>query len=150
MSQVAIDWAKERAIELALDINFKCQSVFDLNPINEFDLIYDSGCMHGILPHRRIQCLNMIYNGLKSGGYFGLTCFAPGYGEVGGPQFTMNDWEVYEEKTMKGGLAFSDEKIRYLMSDYFECTELRIMEAKDQESDLFGVPFLWTSLWRKK
>ncbi|MMZ66128.1 hypothetical protein D1872_285980 [compost metagenome] len=92
----------------------------------------------------------MIYNGLKSGGYFGLTCFAPGFGDVGGPQFIMNDWDVYEEKTMKGGLAFSEEKIRYLLSDNFECIELRMMQTTEQESDLFGVPFLWTSLWKKR
>ncbi|MFD2699567.1 class I SAM-dependent methyltransferase [Paenibacillus shunpengii] len=150
ISQVAIDWAKERASELELDINFKCQSVFDLKPVNEYELIYDSGCMHGILPHRRIQYLEMIHQGLKSGGYFGLTCFASGFGEIGGPQFTMNDWEVYEEKSMKGGLAFTEEKIRFIMSDYFECIELRMMNPMDEDSCLFGVPFLWTSLWRKK
>ncbi|WP_054957325.1 class I SAM-dependent methyltransferase [Paenibacillus dakarensis] len=150
LSEVAIDWAKERANELLLDINFQCQSVFELSPDHEYDLIYDSGCMHHLLPHRRIQYMEMIHNGLKSGGHFGLTCFAPGFGDIGGPQFDMNDWEVYEEKSMKGGLAFTEEKIRYLLSDHFECIELRMMETMDQESDLFGVPFLWTSLWRKK
>lgn len=92
----------------------------------------------------------MINNGLKPGGYFGLTCFAPGYGEIGGPQFTLNDWEVYEEKSMKGGQAFTEEKIRYLLSDRFECAEIRMMDTMDQESELFGVPFLWTSLWWKR
>ncbi|GIQ62596.1 hypothetical protein PACILC2_11640 [Paenibacillus cisolokensis] len=62
----------------------------------------------------------------------------------------MSDWDAYEEKTMKGGLAFTAEKIRYLLSDNFECIELRMMNEMDEDSDLFGVPFLWTSLWRKK
>lgn len=150
ISQVAIDWAKERAAELSLDIHFKCQSVFEISPINEYDLIYDSGCMHGLLPHRRIQYLKMIHDGLKSGGYFGLTCFAPGFGGLGGPEFELSDWDVYEERSTKGGLAFTEEKIRYLLSDYFECIELRMMKEMDKDSELFGVPFLWTSLWRKK
>lgn len=51
---------------------------------------------------------------------------------------------------MKGGLAFTEEKIRYLLSDYFECVEIRMMETMDQQSDQFGVPFLWTSLWLKR
>ncbi|MGG4032395.1 class I SAM-dependent methyltransferase [Paenibacillus cisolokensis] len=150
ISQAAIDWAKERAHELLYPIHFQCRSVFELEPREKYDFVYDSGCMHGILPHRRIQYLNMIYNGLKPGGHFGLTCFAPGFGDIGGPQFTMSDWDVYEEKTMKGGLAFTAEKIRYLLSDNFECIELRMMNEMDEDSDLFGVPFLWTSLWRKK
>ncbi|MCJ8010786.1 class I SAM-dependent methyltransferase [Paenibacillus sp. KQZ6P-2] len=150
ISQVAIDWAKERASELTYNIHFQCQSVFELKPNEEYDLVYDSGCLHGILPHRRIQYLKMIYSGLKPGGYFGLTCFAPGFGDVGGPEFNLSDWDVYEVNSMKGGLAFTEEKIRYLLSDYFECIELRMMNEMDKDSDLFGVPFLWTSLWRKK
>ncbi len=150
ISDVAIKWARERADEAGLDINFKCQSVFDLKPYLEYDFIYDSGCMHGILPHRRIQYIEMIFNGLKPNGYFGITCFASGYGEIGGPQFEMTDWDVYEEKTTKGGLAFTEEKIRYLLEDYFECIELRQMNVMDEQDKFFGVPFLWTSLWKKK
>lgn len=150
LSEVAIDWARERANARGLDIHFHCQSVFEINPQEEYDLIYDSGCMHHILPHRRIQYLDMVYNGLKPDGYFGLTCFAPGYGDVGGPQFDMSDRDVYEEKTTKGGLAFTEEKIRYLLEDRFECIELRKMKQMKDTDPVFGVSFLWTSLWKKK
>ncbi|MCM3783474.1 class I SAM-dependent methyltransferase [Neobacillus mesonae] len=149
ISETAIEWAKERAEATSLSINFVCQSVFELSPQEEYDMIYDSGCLHGVLPHRRIGYLNMIYNGLKKGGYFGLTCFAPGYGDIGGPHYSMNDWDVYKDLSMKGGLAFTEEKIRYLLSDRFECVELRKMNAMEEQSELFGVPFLWTSLWKK-
>jgi cyclopropane fatty-acyl-phospholipid synthase-like methyltransferase len=144
LSETAIEWAKERANERGLAINFICQSVFEIKPQEEYDFIYDSGCMHHILPHRRIQYLDMIYSGLKPGGYFGLTCFAPGYGEIGGPQFEMSDWDVYEAKSMKGGLAL--EKITYLLRDYFECIELRMMKEMNDREQFFGVPFLWISL----
>jgi SAM-dependent methyltransferase len=150
ISEVAIQWAKERAYKTALSINFRCQSVFELAPCQEYDFVYDSGCMHHMLPHRRMQYIQMIYNGLKPGGYFGLTCFAPGYGDIGGPEFEMTDWDVYQEKSMKGGLAFTEEKIRYLLSDHFDCVELRKMRENKGREETFGVSFLWTSLWRKK
>jgi SAM-dependent methyltransferase len=149
ISEVAINWAKERSQDLNLDINFVVQSVFELEPIEEYDFIYDSGCLHGILPHRRIQYLEMIHKALKPGGQFGLTCFAPGYGDIGGPQFEMSDWDVYQEKSMKGGQAFTEEKIRYLLSDHFDCVELRKMNPMDNTL-IFVVPFLWVSLWKKK
>lgn len=50
---------------------------------------------------------------------------------------------------MKGGLAFTEEKLRYLLEDPFECVELRPMKAMDQDEDCFGLPILWVTLWRK-
>ena len=61
----------------------------------------------------------------------------------------MTDWEVYEEGTMNGGLAFSEEKIKYLLSEYFECVEFRALE-KPANEEVFGVLFLWGSLWKKR
>lgn len=149
LSEQAIAWAKERAAEEKLEVNFECKSAFELVPQEEYDLVYDSGCLHHLLPHQRIPYIQMIQSALKPGGYFGMTCFAPGFGGQGGPESVMDDWEVYREKSMKGGLAFTEEKLRYLLEDPFECVELRPMKAMGQDEDCFGLPILWVTLWRK-
>jgi len=149
ISRVAIQWAQERAMEKGLHINFECKSVFELDVVGEYDLVYDSGCLHHLLPHRRVQYLEMIYQSLKSTGLFGITCFRPGFGGLGGPEREMSDWDVYEEGTMNGGLAFSEEKIKYILEPYFDCIEFRAVNESDND-DMFGVPFLWGSLWKKK
>lgn len=149
LSETAIAWAKERAAEEQLDVNFECRSVFELAPEQEYDLVYDSGCLHHLLPHQRIPYIEMIHQALKPGGYFGMTCFAPGFGGQGGPESVMDDWQVYQEKSMKGGLAFTEEKLRYLLQDPFECVELRPMKAMSQDENCFGLPILWVTMWRK-
>jgi SAM-dependent methyltransferase len=149
ISSVAIDWARERAAEKNLNVRFECKSVFQIESHEEFDFVYDSGCMHHLLPHRRVQYLEIVHRSLKPGGLFGITCFRPGFGDQGGPVREMSDWDVYEEGTMNGGLAFSEEKIHYILDPYFECIEFRAME-KPENDEVFGVPFLWCSLWKKK
>ncbi|WP_438446973.1 class I SAM-dependent methyltransferase [Gorillibacterium sp. sgz5001074] len=149
ISEEAIAWAKERADTKKISVNFMCKSVFDLNPIEEYDFVYDSGCMHHLWPHRRIGYIQMIHNALKSGGYFGLTCFAPGFTDKGGA-FELSDYEVYRERSMKGGQAYSKEKLIDILGKHFELIECRMMNECSQDEHQFGVSFLWASLWRKK
>lgn len=149
LSKIAIQWAQERAVERSVNIHFECKSVFQINEKETYDFVYDSGCLHHLLPHRRVQYLEMIFQSLKPNGFFGMTCFRPGFVEQGGPVREMSDWDVYEERTMNGGLAFSEEKIKYILEPYFECIEFRAVE-KPERDNVFGVPFLWSSLWKKK
>ncbi|XEC94192.1 class I SAM-dependent methyltransferase [Paenibacillus tarimensis] len=151
-SEEAIHWAQERADALGISVRFICKSVFELDVLEQYDFVYDSGCMHHLLPHRRVQYIAMIRKGLKPEGLFGITCFASGHEGEGGPVKEMTDWDVYRERTTNGGLAFSEEKIRALFSVDFESIELRKMEqVKESELDeVFGVSFLWTSLWKKR
>lgn len=62
----------------------------------------------------------------------------------------MDDWDVYREKSMKGGLAFTEEKLRYMLEESFECVELRPMKTMSQEDAEFGIPILWVTLWKKR
>lgn len=150
ISEEAIRWAKERAEESKVNVNFECKSAFDLIPKPEYyDFVYDAGCLHHIWPHRRIEYLELIYSTLKTGGYFGLTCFAPGYTEIGGA-LELSDYEIYREKSMKGGQAYTKEKLFRLLGDHFVNVEFRSMKACSEDSGKFGVPFMWASLWRKK
>lgn len=149
ISEEAIFWAKERAKEKNVLINFECKSVFDLQPREEYDLVYDSGCLHHLWPHRRVGYIKMIHDTLKIGGYFGLTCFAPEYTEIG-EALEISDWDVYRERSMKGGQAYSKEKLLEILDEYFDLIKFRRMEECNESDKLFGVPFLWATLWRKK
>lgn len=50
--------------------------------------------------------IEMVHNALKTGGYSGLTCCAPGFTEIGGA-LEISDWDVYRDRSMKGGHASS-------------------------------------------
>ncbi|NOU95378.1 methyltransferase domain-containing protein [Paenibacillus sp. LMG 31456] len=145
LSQEALNWAKERAASLEVEVQFQCANIFDLTfTPNSYDLIYDSGCLHHIAPHRRISYKDMIRQSLKPGGYFGLTCFV--YGEHGAQ---ITDWDVYRLRSLKGGLGYTEQKLRMLFHD-FEVVELRPMVRKEQPNPLFGESFLWAALFQKR
>ncbi|KPU52677.1 class I SAM-dependent methyltransferase [Bacillus wiedmannii] len=150
LSIEGINWAKDRANEkgIGIGIQFICDSIFNLEAQKEFDFVYDSGCLHHIPPHRRIHYVDLIKNSLKSGGYFGLTCFAAGdLDERNGSEIT--DWDVYRGWSLQGGLAYSEEKLREIF-DEFEVIEIRKMKQIDQPNTMFGESFLWTALFKKK
>jgi cyclopropane fatty-acyl-phospholipid synthase-like methyltransferase len=144
LSEEAITWAKERAAEADANVRFARINIFDMNlPAGSYDLIYDCGCLHHIAPHRRIEYINIIRKALKPGGYFGLVCFA--FGEQGAE---ISDWEVYRLRSLKGGLAYSESKLRTLFH-HFGITELRKMIRYEQPAAVYGESFLWTALFRK-
>ncbi|MDQ0186558.1 class I SAM-dependent methyltransferase [Cytobacillus kochii] len=147
ISKESIIWAKERAVENEVHIQFIHENIFDLNIVeNSYDIIYDSGCFHHIAPHRRISYLNLVKRALKPNGYFALTCFRES-GELGGA--SMTDWAVYREKSLNGGLGYTEEKLRKIFIDFKEI-EIRSMEVIEQPNRLFGVPGLLTALFQKK
>ncbi|WP_248927856.1 class I SAM-dependent methyltransferase [Paenibacillus hamazuiensis] len=148
LSETAIAWARERADAMNAPVRFNCRSVFELEPEQEYDLVYDSGCLHHISPHRRFQYIRTMHRALKPGGQLGLTCFAPGH-EPNSPQ-EKTDWDVYRYWGMKGGMAYSEEKLRRLLGDFFDNVEFRAMKGDPGREDVFGAGFLWATLWTKK
>jgi SAM-dependent methyltransferase len=146
LSKESIHWATERAKEKNVNVNFIHDNIFDLQ-IEEgtYDIVYDSGCFHHIAPHRRISYINLVKKALKPGGYFAITCFVQG-GELGGADIT--DWEVYRLRSLKGGLGFTDEKLRTIFKDFSEI-EIRRMKRIKQSNEVFGMPALWTALFMK-
>ncbi len=114
ISQEAINWGIERAKANNVEVNFVCNNIFDLKiEPKAYDFIYDCGCFHHILPHRRISFLDIVKKGLKPGGTFGLICFA--LGDMG---TDMTDWEVYRQRSLKGGLGYTEEKIKAIFKDF--------------------------------
>jgi cyclopropane fatty-acyl-phospholipid synthase-like methyltransferase len=143
-SQAAIDWARERAAQAGADVLLRCQSVFDLQvEAGSYDLVYDSGCFHHIAPHRRSGYVELVTRALKPGGWFGLTCFRP----EGGSGYT--DREVYQRRSIGGGLGYTEERLREIWSDGLRVHLVRQMDSPGANTGLFGEPFLWVLLAQK-
>lgn len=146
LSIESLDWARERAKALNVEINFIEKNIFDLIvQENTYNLIYDSGCFHHLAPHRRMQYINLITKSLKPGGHFAITCFVEG-GKYGGSAIT--DWEVYRIRNLQGGLGFTEDKLRLIFQDLTEI-EIRKMIDMDTGEGVFGTSALWTGLFRK-
>ncbi|SFT05941.1 bifunctional 2-polyprenyl-6-hydroxyphenol methylase/3-demethylubiquinol 3-O-methyltransferase UbiG [Paenibacillus sp. BC26] len=146
LSQEALDWAKKRAEDKNVTVNFIKQNIFELD-IEEgvYDIVYDSGCFHHIAPHRRMSYLKLLNKALKPNGLFAITCFKVG-GALGGSD--ISDWEVYRLKSLRGGLGYTDEKLREIFNG-FQVIELRDMLEKEASNSMFGVSALLTALFKK-
>lgn len=145
-SAEGLEWAKERAKEHKLQVNFIQRNIFDLE-IEEgsYDLVYDSGCFHHIPPHRRMGYIDLVKRALKPGGIFALTCFVQG-GALGGTD--ISDWEVYRGQSMRGGLGFTSEKLKEIFHE-FTSIEVRKMRDMDPGSSLFGTSELIAASFQK-
>lgn len=152
ISEESIKWAQERANDKNVSINFINSNIFEL-VIEEgsyeegsYDMVYDSGCFHHIAPHRRMSYIELVKRALKPNGYFAITCFMEG-GTFGGAE--ISDWEVYRLRSLKGGLGYTEEKLRSIFRDFKEI-DMRKMRVIDQPSTVFGVPDFLTALFQKK
>jgi SAM-dependent methyltransferase len=141
ISAAAIGWATDRAREAGVAVDFQCRDAFTIT--GRYDLIYDSGCLHHLPPHRRISYLALLDRALVPGGHFGLTCFA-----AGAMGSELPDADLYHHGRLEGGLAYTPEALRWIFADLTE-VELRRMHDEPAESPRFGEPFLWTALFRR-
>lgn len=143
-SETSIEWAIKTTKEKSVNVNFKCQSIFDYEDNEKsFDFIYDAGCFHHIKPHKREKYLNTILKYLKEDGYYAMTCFNLKGGS------NISDYDVYREYSMHGGIGFTDYKLKTILEQYFEIIEFREMLESANEN-VFGKSFLWTVLLKKK
>jgi SAM-dependent methyltransferase len=143
-SPAAIGWARERAAAAGAAgerISFQCCSIFDAEfTPGSYDLVYDSGCFHHLPPHRRRGYLELVMRALGPGGHLGLVCFRP----EGGSGLT--DQEVYERRSLGGGLGYSRERLEALCHGRLDIRQLRQMIKPAGPEHLFGEDFLWTLL----
>lgn len=144
LSPLAVTWGEERAHEAGVHVRFHCADIFSAElPPGRYDLIYDSGCLHHLPPHRRVSYLDLLDRELASDGHFGLACFA-----AGAMGSELPDEEFYRQGRLHGGLAYSPDALRRIFSDLTE-VEIRLMDAQPPSSPVFGVPFLLTALFRR-
>lgn len=145
ISENAIEWAKERANEVGLDINFLQTSLFDFNvEPNSYDFIYDCGLLHHLAPHRRLSYLEIIKKALKQDGHFGLVCF-----NTEGALDT-SDWEIYRAGSLKRGIGYTEDRLKELFINDFKIINFRKMKRITQPNHLFGEDFLWSSIMQIK
>ncbi|MEU1044522.1 class I SAM-dependent methyltransferase [Streptomyces sp. NPDC005897] len=148
LSPVAIAWGEERAREIGAEVRLLCGDAFTLSSTElsgSYDLVVDSGCFHHLPPHRRVSYLRLLDRVLAPGGHLALTSFAAGEGGMGSE---LADADLYRERELQGGLAYTPESLRWIFSDLVE-VELRRMREEPPNSALFGVTFLWTALFRR-
>ena len=145
-STEALEWAREEAAKRQAQVNFIEENLFELSLTNNtYDLVYDSGCFHHIPPHRRMSYIGLVKRALKPGGTFALTCFIEN-GELGGS--SLSDLEVYQKRSLQGGLGFSEEKLCAIFQQDFEPMEIKKMKSVDSSSGMFGVSGLWAARFR--
>ena len=143
-SEAAINAAKAKVAASGKKPNFICASILTYEFGNLYDVVYDSGCFHHIAPHRRPKYLHILNDSLRQNGIFGLVCFSPEGGSG------LSDIQVYEERSLKGGLAYSEETIREIFKKSFDIVEIRRMRKQDSTKGMFGEDFLWACVMRKK
>jgi SAM-dependent methyltransferase len=141
LSPTAIAWAREQAA--GVEVNFRCADAFAADLTGPYDLVYDSGCLHHLPPHRRVSYLALLDRCLAPGGHLALSCFA-----AGAMGSELPDAEFYRHGRLDGGLAFTADELRWIFADYTE-VELRRMRDEPADSRYFGEPFLWTALFGK-
>jgi SAM-dependent methyltransferase len=147
LSPTAVAWGRERAAAAGVEVAFRCADAFAESSATDlpgpYDLVYDSGCLHHLPPHRRVGYLALLDRCLAPGGHLGLTCFA-----AGAMGSELPDADFYRHGRLDGGLAFTPESLRWIFADHTE-VELRRMRAEPAESRHFGEAFLWTALFRR-
>lgn len=144
LSPVAIAWATERASDAAVDVRFHRGDVFSVPlPPGRYDLVYDSGCLHFLPPHRRVSYLALLDRVLAQGGHLGLACFA-----AGAMGCELPDEQLYRDGQLHGGLAYTPGALRSIFSGFDEI-ELRPMREQPPGAPAFGLPFLLTALFRR-
>ncbi|MGY3337826.1 SAM-dependent methyltransferase [Streptomyces filamentosus] len=147
LSANAIRWAGERAEERGAEgVRFTCGDAFAAGTVEgPYDLVYDSGCLHHLPPHRRVGYLALLDRVLAPGGVFALTAFAAGEDGMGSER---PDADFYRAGALDGGLAYTDTDLLALFAD-LEPLEVRRMRDEPADSPRFGRGFLWTALFRR-
>jgi SAM-dependent methyltransferase len=144
-SEAAIAWSNDNARLANQPVAFIHASVFELDVVPAtYDIVYDSGCFHHVAPHRREAYVALVSTALKPGGFLSMICFTP----EGGAGLT--DLQVYERRTLGGGLGFSAQNISDIFGSGFDLIDLRTMRETSPGETLYGRAFLQSVLLQKQ
>lgn len=145
LSAQALSWAAEMARRRAVVLDLKQASIFDQPPApKSLDFVYDSGCFHHVVPHRRREYVRLLAQALRPGGRLGLVCFRPEGGSG------LDDEQVYRQGSLGGGLGYDETTLRTLWGEAFEIIELRRMHEPPAGAGLFGLGCLWVMLAQRR
>lgn len=127
ISNTAIEYAKEKAEQANVKINFMLQSFIDLSfEEDEFDFVFDMGCFHHVEIMNRHRFIKGVHRVLKKAGDYLLTCFSYKNGPA---------WNHFTEK-----------QIISLFSGYFEINEIRHIPSIEGD----GVKRYFYTVWMRK
>jgi len=128
ISSKAIEYAKKKAQQAKVKINFMSQNFINL-PFEdeEFDFIFDMGCFHHVEIEDRTKFIKGVHRVLKKDGSYMLTCFSYKNGPA---------WNHFTKK-----------QITSLFSEYFKINEIRHISSIEGD----GVRrYFYTVLLKKK
>ncbi len=145
LSATAVAWAREQDAHVDTSPRYHVGDAF--GGVGEelagpFDLVYDSGCLHHLPPHRRVAYRRLLDRVLAPGGWFGVVCFHDGLMGTGAP-----DEQLYLRGGLEGGIAFAADDLRWIFDD-LEPVEVRPMREQ-RGTGRFGEAFLLTALFRR-
>jgi len=128
ISSKAIEYAKKKADDAKVEINFLVRNFLDLPFKDEdFDFVFDMGCFHHVKVRDRDTFIKGVYRVLKKGGSYLLTCFSYRNGSA---------WN-----------HFTREQIVQLFSDYFQIKSVK--HVSSVEGDGF-TRYFYVVLMEKK
>ncbi len=145
LSPVAIDHAESIAARKGVSVQFQCADALSFEAGGPYDLIYDSGMLHHLAPHRRITYRQQLQRLLSPGGFFGLTCFASGDEDQHGAD-AVDDWTYYQEK--RAGVSFTPQRLQQLFAPQMDLIWIRKMRD-GVPGAIQGLSFMWAALFRK-
>jgi hypothetical protein len=64
-------------------------------------------------------------------------------GDEGAAKLDYSDLEVYEKRSLGGGLSFTEESLEKIFSNQFHDIHIRKMKELPESSGMFGKDFLW-------
>ncbi len=142
LSPYAVDEATRRSA--GQDIGYAVRDVLRDDVGTGFDLVYDSGCLHHLAPHRRISYLAMLRRALTPGGLFGICTFAAG--RMG---TTASDAELLRQGSLEGGVAYTLDELREMFG-WLEPLDARLMPGAEEVAEpAFAHDFLQVALFRR-
>lgn len=142
LSPYAIDEATRRSA--GQDIRYAVRDVLRERVGGTYDLVYDSGCLHHLAPHRRISYLEALRAVLAPGGLFGICTFAAG--RMG---TTASDAELLRRGRLEGGIAYTLDELQEMFS-WLEPLDARPMPSQHEVAEpAFTHDFLQVALFRR-
>ena len=128
ISSKAIEYAKKKAEQADIKIDFRVQNFLDLSfGDGKFDFVFDMGCFHHVEIEDRTKFIKGVHRVLKNDGVYLLTCFSYKNGPA---------WNHFTKK-----------QINDLFSDYFEIDEIRHISSIEGDG---YTRYFYTVLMRKK
>jgi 2-polyprenyl-3-methyl-5-hydroxy-6-metoxy-1,4-benzoquinol methylase len=107
ISETAIEKGRDRASHERLVIDFKQDDIVSSHLRRKFDLAFDRGCFHVLIPKKRARYRDIVSRLIKPGGYLFLKCFS------------------YKQPGTEGPYRFKPEEIKRTFKSQFDIISIK-------------------------